>query len=154
VRYPSDHVPQRYRTTYRPGHPVASARGHAQLHRVVLYDAIGPGQHPCHWCGTPVEWAFGQRGTPAGALVSDHVDGDRLNNALVNLVPSCGVCNGHRLPSWEPWQPGDPVGVRDLRLEMCRSGRHELTEGNVYVHPSKSAARECLACRRVRSRAA
>ena len=28
----------------------------------------------------------------------------------------------------------------------CRSGRHELTDDNLYVHP-KDGKRECLACR-------
>lgn len=28
-----------------------------------------------------------------GALVVDHLDGDKANNDIANLVPSCNTCN-------------------------------------------------------------
>lgn len=74
------------------GHPLARAKGQVYLHRVVLYDAIGTGPHPCHWCGCLVDW----NGDPA-LLAVDHVDGDRLNNVRENLVPSCTRCNVTRV---------------------------------------------------------
>lgn len=38
-------------------HPlVTNDRGQITEHRVVLYDAIGPGPHPCHWCGKLLDW--------------------------------------------------------------------------------------------------
>src|SRR4051794_1373917 len=40
----------------RPGPPLVQPNHHhwAYEHRVVLFDAIGPGWHECHHCGTPV----------------------------------------------------------------------------------------------------
>ena len=77
----------------RPGHPLARAKNQVQAHRVVLYDAIGPGVHQCHWCKQPVEWGYG---VAPGVLVVDHVDGNRQNNDISNLVPSCSDCNVRR----------------------------------------------------------
>lgn len=64
-------------------------------HRVVLYDSIGPGSHPCHWCGTLVEWKTTGL-CVKGSLVPDHLDGDKTNNDLSNLVPACNACNAAR----------------------------------------------------------
>lgn len=72
-------------------HPLAR-RGSVFEHRKVLYDAIGPGPHQCHWCSKTLEWG-GRYG-----LQADHLDGDRLNNDPENLVPSCPGCNMKRSP--------------------------------------------------------
>lgn len=80
-----------YRSIAAHGHPVASKNGRAYEHRVVLYDNIGPGEHRCHWCSTPVSWDALQH-TP-GYLTADHLDFDRKHNAPSNLVPSCVSCN-------------------------------------------------------------
>lgn len=115
-----------------PEHPLAmpSQRGAVQEHRVVLYEAIGPGEHPCHWCGAAVSW---ETAFPDG-LVVDHLDGDRLNNERGNLVPSCMVCNCQR-----------PARTRT----HCGRG-HELNELNTYVHRSGGVTRRtCRACRRL-----
>lgn len=74
-------------------HPLARKHGKVLVHRVVLYDAIGPGPHPCHWCAKPVDWTYGV--TP-DALFVDHLDDDKTNNVLENLVPSCNYCNRNR----------------------------------------------------------
>ena len=74
-------------------HPLAGSQGKVLVHRVVLYDAIGPGPHPCHWCAKPVDWTYGV--TP-DALFVDHLDDDKTNNVLENLVPSCNYCNRNR----------------------------------------------------------
>jgi hypothetical protein len=83
--------PEGYVMIGRKGHPLAQgARQNAWLHRVVLYDAIGPGPHGCHWCGVLVAWKpadFCER------LVVDHLDGDPRNNDRSNLVPACQPCN-------------------------------------------------------------
>jgi hypothetical protein len=70
---------------------------------MVLYDAIGPGPHACHWrCGrTDLDWG-GIRGTHV-----DHVNGDPSDNQRENLVPSCQSCNKSRaasgnLADWTP----------------------------------------------------
>jgi len=77
------------------GHPLANANDAVFEHRVVLWDAIGPGVHPCHWCGRPVDWA---KTYPKyrDALIVDHLDHDPGNNDLANLVPSCNPCNTSR----------------------------------------------------------
>lgn len=81
-----------YAWTYAPAHPVAGSSGALYVHRAVLYDAIGPGSHPCYWCKATITWsAKGKE-----KLVVDHLDGDKLNNAPSNLVPSCHRCNSTR----------------------------------------------------------
>lgn len=81
-----------YRMVSRPGHPIASKLGRVLEHRAVLFDAIGPGPHPCHWCGWSVNW----KSDAGGRINVDHLDDNRLNNALDNLVPSCMDCNTRR----------------------------------------------------------
>lgn len=80
------------------GHPLAHARGTVWAHRLALYEAIGPGEHPCHWCGDPVRWDVRWPKHPDG-LCADHIDNDRSNNEPTNLVPSCGPCNVSRQPA-------------------------------------------------------
>jgi hypothetical protein len=81
-----------YKKSSSPGHPLGSR---VSEHRIILYRLIGPGEHPCHWCRTPVSWTPGGR-TREGSLVVDHLDGDRKNNAPENLAPSCHGCNCNR----------------------------------------------------------
>lgn len=72
-----------------PGHPLcppSSAWVYEQ--RIVLYDSIGPGPHPCAWCGKAIDWGAG--------LDVDHIDGDKENNLLENLAPACRSCNTSR----------------------------------------------------------
>lgn len=86
----------------RPDHPMATAKDGkwGYEHRVVLYDAIGPGWHSCNWCGRMVTWDKTYAKDDASeALVVDHVDGNKANNDLANLVASCQLCNVRR--SWE-----------------------------------------------------
>jgi hypothetical protein len=87
-----------YRVVGAPGHPLARERGDVLEHRKVLFDVIGPGEHPCHWCSTLVSW---DESYPASirALVVDHLDGIRTNNEPANLVPSCAPCNAARHPA-------------------------------------------------------
>jgi len=67
-------------------------------HRAVLYDEIGGGGHPCHYCGIVVYWQYD--------LVVDHVDEDKTNNSPANLVPSCTPCN-----IWKHWYVRKNPGV-------------------------------------------
>lgn len=72
------------------GHPLSRSGGLLGEHREVLYDKIGPGPHPCHWCGKLLDWGG------LGGIIADHLDGDRINNDPENLVPSCSPCNTGR----------------------------------------------------------
>lgn len=140
-RYGSLELPQRpepsrlnangYRVIQATGHPVAHRSGTAFEHRVVLYDAIGPGSHPCNWCGKQVSWG--------SDLQTDHVDHDPQNNAPDNLVPSCGPCNVRRNSRWAN------------KPTRCSYG-HEFTVENTYIIPT-TGARQCRTCSRGRKAA-
>lgn len=88
--------PDGYLSEWRPGHPVSGVNGEVLVHRRVLFDAIGAGIHQCHWCECDVVW--GLPTSDPSALVVDHLDEDKQNNALENLVPSCLPCNVRRSP--------------------------------------------------------
>jgi hypothetical protein len=86
------------RLTGQQGHPLSSRVGQVLEHRVILYNKIGPGPHPCYWhslsgCGQlALEWP---------KVCVDHLDDDPLNNDPDNLVSSCRGCNwGRSIRSW------------------------------------------------------
>lgn len=81
-----------YRLLGWKGHPLAVGQGQVRQHRAVLFDHIGHGPHPCHWCGAEVRWDLTWPRDRL-ALVVDHVNFDRQDNSLDNLVPSCQPCN-------------------------------------------------------------
>jgi hypothetical protein len=89
-------------------HPLSS-NSFVYEHRKVLYDAIGEGPHACHWCGTAVQWVKGR--CVKGSLVPDHLDGDKTNNSLGNLVPACNRCNATRglFMAWVRKHKDDPL---------------------------------------------
>jgi hypothetical protein len=87
-----------------PDHPLANKTGRVLAYRATLYNSIGPGEHPCHWCGHVVTWTVRTgRGISADELAVDHLDGDDHNDVLANLVPSCNRCNMLRgfIRGWE-----------------------------------------------------
>lgn len=114
-------TPRRYKSIYVPSHPLAGKHGNAYVHRVVLFDEIGPGPHECHWCAAVVEWL--PKGSP-GMLVVDHVNEDKGDNRVENLVPCCLSCNSARsaarrsreLASVGAWSVNDTIaGLRGGR---------------------------------------
>lgn len=122
-----------YIAIYRPGHPLAEGRwGDILEHRVVLYDSIGPGAHPCHHCGRVVVWGLKDK---RQRLEVDHLDGNRQNNDPANLVPSCNRCND---------------GQANRRRTHCIHG-HEFTPDNTYIYPT-DGSRRCRECMRIRDR--
>ena len=70
-----------------PGHPLSDSRGLVYEHRYVYYKAHGRGPFKCHWCGRDLDWGF---------MVVDHLDDNKSNNNIENLVPSCDKCNTGR----------------------------------------------------------
>lgn len=94
VGAPSVSKGRRYRLLYLPGHPLANPR-HSRVyeHRAVLYDTIGPGPHPCRWCGVMLDWL---PGVDPLAIHADHLNGYGDDNRPENLVPSCRNCNPTR----------------------------------------------------------
>lgn len=79
---------KRYRLLKRLDHPLADALGRVYEHRLVLFESIGFTRVPCFWCGVGV--VFGDN------LYVDHLNHDRHDNKLVNLVPTCNTCNAGR----------------------------------------------------------
>ena len=73
-------------------HPLSEGRNAIREHRLVLWDRVGPGAHPCHYCGTLVEWRVGVHAWH-GALVAEHLDRNTANNDPSNIVVACQPCN-------------------------------------------------------------
>jgi hypothetical protein len=166
-----------YEQAFLPDHPTASSTGQVYTHRVVVFDAIGAGTHPCHWCSKPVTWCNRDWSTE---LVVDHVNADKLDNRIENLVPSCNRCNvqrdrerlptcrkGHPFPANPSRRDGHRVCPTCLtsrrkkananrpkspwpELTHCVRG-HEYTPENTYVTPS-TGRKKCRACRLLRDR--
>lgn len=132
----------RYPYSVIPGHPLAHADGRVRIHRAVLYDAIGPGAHPCHWCGDLLTWKEN--------LVVDHIDADTWNNDPSNLVPSCSSCNSRRATYVRGGRGGNASKTH------CKNG-HEFTEENTYWRKNRATksgrSRQCKQCGRDRARA-
>lgn len=84
---------RRYVMKSKVGHPLADKYGRVYVHRLVLFDAIGPGPHSCHWCSRLVDWL--PKGDP-NELQPDHLNNDGSDNRLDNLVASCRSCNTTR----------------------------------------------------------
>lgn len=93
-RKPDSTLSQIRRNAYVPqGHPLAPpGRRQVIKHRLILWESIGAGPHPCYHCGDLVDWIPGNY-TKKGSLVVDHLDRNPLNNELDNLKPSCQRCN-------------------------------------------------------------
>ena len=83
-----------YKRRAAKGHPMADANGIGYVHRIVLWDVIGPGAHPCHHCKRVVSWDNG-KGHP-DVLQVDHLNNRGDDNRPENLVPACKECNSAR----------------------------------------------------------
>jgi len=76
-----------YVTIYKPEHPLAWKQGRVFEHRVVLYDHYGPGEQECFWCGKKLLWVD---------VIGDHLNENKQENVISNLVISCNDCNRAR----------------------------------------------------------
>jgi hypothetical protein len=125
---------QGYRVVSCRGHSLADKSGRVYEHRLVLFGAIGEGPHSCHWCGRKINW---KRSEGVSRLVVDHLNDERCDNRLENLVPSCVYCNSER-------------SLRPDFLTHCGAG-HPWTEENSYERPD-GKGRLCRACQRAQNR--
>lgn len=77
-----------YLMSYAPEHPLSrGVHPRVYQHRVVYYEHHGAGPFKCNWCERPVTWE---------GMHVDHVDDDKQNNDISNLVASCPTCNQAR----------------------------------------------------------
>lgn len=70
-----------------PNHPLADSTGLVYEHRFVFYSINGAGPFKCHWCGVNIDW---------NCMDIDHLDDNKSNNDIGNLVASCHKCNTKR----------------------------------------------------------
>jgi 5-methylcytosine-specific restriction endonuclease McrA len=68
-------------------HPLTDNRGYVYEHRFVFFNKHGNGPFKCHWCGIDVDW---------DTMDVDHLDDNKTNNNINNLVASCPQCNTKR----------------------------------------------------------
>lgn len=108
ARWAGHEAKTRRLVTVSENHPLCpdTKKRRVFLYRVNLYERIGPGPHPCHWCGDPVNWRVGRskgRDCYQNELAVDHLDGDIRNDSADNLVPACNACNALRghIRGWE-----------------------------------------------------
>lgn len=144
-------MPRLYKTVPVPaGHPLypPDAR-YAYEHRLVLWEKIGAGSHPCHHCGVVVTWMPGRRGNVRGALVVDHLDDNKRNNDPVNLVPSCSPCNRTRTPNKNRVRDEEDYIItaqgtraRAVRL-LCEHCGEEFLAQPRNVRPQKFCSPSC-----------
>lgn len=119
----------RHRQVRRPGHPIAPSSGIVAVSRIVLYEKIGPGDHACHWCGKRVRWNPGG-GLKPGSLIADHLDFDATNDSTDNIVPTCNMCNRHRLAT------GRRAPIQDGELFLTNSNGDK----------TRATERKCKVC--------
>ena len=91
------------------GHPMAVGHSHAYEHRVVFFDAHGPGPHACHVCG---------REATLADIDVDHLNEVKADNRLENLGPSM-ASDFRKLNGREGWASHRRRWVSVLR----RAGR-------------------------------
>lgn len=100
-----------YLISHQKGHPAASKTGMLYEHRKVFYEKHGNEKHRCFWCKDWLSW--GGRGK--GKIHVDHLNGDKTDNNIKNLVASCHRCNVNRglFMSWLSRHKDDPI-IRKL----------------------------------------
>lgn len=78
-----------------PDHPLVPPCGRMSVHRINLFEKLGPGVHRCHWCKKPLIWEV-RRKAKRRAIFVDYLDHDRNNVSKQNIIPICNTCNVRR----------------------------------------------------------
>lgn len=78
-----------YKLLLAPHHPISTPGQQSRVyeHRAVFYAHYGEGPFRCHWCSAERNWED---------MHVDHLDDDKTNNDISNLVASCPECNQQR----------------------------------------------------------
>lgn len=76
-----------YLLDYAPCHPLSRGKARVYQHRAVFYAQHGDGPFECHWCNKVVGWSD---------MHVDHLNDDKQDNRIENLVASCPICNQKR----------------------------------------------------------
>lgn len=138
--------PGGYVMIYAKGHPMAHRNHYAFEHRVVLYDAIGPGPMMCELCGRDVTWR---------TVHVDHIDETVDNNERSNLRPTCSTCNTRRgmrpAHTWDHTTKIEFEGViktanewaKDPRVKVSRNAichrlRRGMSDADALFAPKKT----------------
>jgi hypothetical protein len=143
----SKRTPPKYIIKHDPGHPLANASGEVSEHDAVLYARIGPGPHPCHWCGKLVNWKQTVKKKMHGVLCCDHLSGVSTDNRDSNLAPSCFRCNISRShpQNFGPADDWVQRGSQKLRYHMriCEGCNQEFKAANFLKTSKDHAGRYC-----------
>ena len=130
--------------------PVSMPCQRAYVHRVVLWRKVGPGPHPCHWCGVELAWVSRRQ----DAITADHLNGDKHDNDPANLRVSCQSCNSSRakgtLDIRLPDRASEILAHSPIKTRFrCGHPLGYLVDlDNVYVVTSRGVTYTCLACHR------
>ena len=117
-------------------------------HRLILWEKIGSGSHPCHHCGQTVTWSPG-KGLCKGALVVDHLDDNPRNNDPDNLVPSCHTCNKSRTVRHDHIRDDEPFVIsrsgRRVRAvpAICEECHEDFLAPRRNVRPQRFCSPAC-----------
>lgn len=141
TRYAKSKVPE--------GHPLRDPHGQCMTHRLVLWDRIGPGDHPCHYCSTTVAWKPGERLT-ATSLIAEHMDGNTRNNDPANIVAACQKCNASKMErsSRPAIRPGEVTFAYANGQRTRGVVRHCLSCGEEFTVRVNAGPREGQYCSR------
>ena len=131
-----------YQFLHAPKHPLVS-RGQIYVdeHRIVLYEAIGPGPMDCELCGVGMTWATCQ---------TDHIDENPRNNERSNLRPLCRRCNTWRsMPPAHIRMPNATAvtwaGETKTAFEWSKDQRINLSAGTIRARKRRGLPdEECL----------
>lgn len=131
---------RRYKLVRLKGHPLASKNGQVYVHRLVLWQLIGPGAHNCHWCGRIIRWDSERR--DPDALHVDHLNDHGDDNRPENLVASCPRCNiargrqrsaaALRESGW--WSAHDTIERLSGKCRLPKIVRCNLSSAGVASH--------------------